>query len=132
MKRIRGHHLFCMALFSGHGYDRAFSENMARMINLLKAGEPFQLGESQDDICAACPNLEFSGGCVLGTEDVKGRDRSAFQVLGFQSGEEHVWKQAMERLEKISQADFESVCGGCRWKEEGLCSHSLLMRQIKS
>ena len=46
MRDVRGHHLFCMTLFSGHGYDQAFAENMAQLIDTLQAGESFQIGRA--------------------------------------------------------------------------------------
>lgn len=130
MKGIRGHHLFCMALFTGHGYSEAFAGNMARAIQDIKTGEPLRLVRAPDDICACCPNLLPGGGCALGTEDVRRRDRAAFQVLGVSPGDELGWQQAREMLLGVSGEGFQAVCGGCRWAKEGLCSLALLQKQL--
>ena len=31
-----------------------------------------------------------------------------------------------ERLSRVSEAEFQHVCGDCRWQEMGLCSYALL------
>ncbi len=50
MREIRGHHLFCMALFAGHGYSQEFVENMAAVIRELEEGESFCLASRQDSV----------------------------------------------------------------------------------
>ena len=100
MRDVRGHHLFCMTLFSGHGYDQAFAENMAQLIDTLQAGESFRLVLEQDSVCSACPNRQADGGCTLGTENVLHRDRAALEVLGLSAGQELDWAQARKRLKK--------------------------------
>lgn len=130
MKEIRGHHLFCMALFTGHGYDEAFATNMASVIRDLKAGESFRPVSGHDAVCAACPNRRPEGGCALGTEDVQARDEAAFRVLGLQAGVTLTWQQAKNGLQNITEAEFQNVCGGCRWAGEGLCSQRLLQKLL--
>ncbi len=130
MKEIRGHHLFCMALFTGHGYSERFVENMDAVIRKLKGGEGFRLASRHDAVCAACPNLLPDGGCSHGTEDVMARDEAAFQVLGLNPGGDAAWRDVRARLQKVSPAGFNKVCGGCRWAKEGLCSLALLQRQL--
>lgn len=126
MKEIRGHHLLCMALYAGHGYDDAFAANMARVIRALRDGEPFRLAAGPDAICACCPNQQPGGGCALGTEDVARRDRAAFRALGLAPGGELGWQGAWEKLRLLTGQGFAAVCGGCRWAREGLCSWALL------
>ena len=130
MKGIRGHHLFCMALFSGHGYSEAFSQNMSAVIESLQKSESLRLNAGPDEICARCPNLLPGGGCALGTEDVSRRDKAAFSALGAAPGEELTWQQARERLLALDGERFQQVCGGCRWAEEGLCSLALLRQKL--
>lgn len=129
--KLRGHHVFCTALFSGHGYDEAFTENMSGLIEAWKAGEEAELTEGRDALCAACPNRLEDGGCALGTEDVSRRDRAALRVLGLAGGERLSWKGAGERLLPIGEEEFQQVCGGCRWQREGLCSLEQLKRSVK-
>ncbi len=131
MRDVRGHHLFCMTLFSGHGYDQAFAENMARLIDTLQAGESFRLVLEQDSVCSACPNRQADGGCTLGTENVLHRDRAALEVLGLSAGQELDWAQARKRLAAVTEAEFEAVCQKCRWAAEGLCSFALLRERLK-
>lgn len=130
MRRIRAHHLFCMSLFSGHGYSGEFVREMNRTIASLKAMEPCVLAEGNDCICMACPNLKDGGGCCLGTEDVSKRDAAALQVLGLRTGDIITWEGIRKKISGISEDDFLSVCGGCRWSKEGLCSFLLLMESL--
>lgn len=87
MIHLRGHHLFCMTLFTGHGYDERFTENMRRHLeDLKKAKDSKTLLVAEDDsICAACSNLVGSC-CALGDEDVKARDRHARETLSLECG----------------------------------------------
>ena len=79
MKKIRGHHLFCMTLFSGHGYDAAFTNAMKNTIFSLQGGESILLCSGEDEICQSCPNQRQAGGCALGTEDALQRDEAALR-----------------------------------------------------
>lgn len=130
MRRIRGHHLYCMTLFSGHGYDEAFSGNMAETIRDLKAGEEFLLCEGQDDICAACPNREEGGGCRLGTEDVSERDHAVFRSLHMKAGTVLTWEVSVRKLRCAGTSGFDAVCRNCRWKEEKICTSALLQERL--
>lgn len=125
MIELRGHHIFCTTLFSGSGYDRAFTENMVRLIEHMQKGERLRLVQGHDDVCRYCPNREPEG-CALGTEDVCRRDLAALEVTELTVGQELDWAGLRERLGSISEADFQRVCGDCRWQREGLCSYSLL------
>lgn len=129
MTRLRGHHLFCLPLFSGSGYDRDFTQNLAGVVAGLKAGEPLVLGEGQDSVCRACPHALPGGGCALGTENVAARDHAALGQLGLSPGEELSWEALLRRLGQVSQEGFRAVCGSCRWSREGLCSYPLLQRR---
>lgn len=130
MKKLRAHHLFCGTLFSGHGYDESFTANMTELLKAVGDGEEILLCEGPDDLCAACPNKTEKVGCFLGTEDVLNRDRAAFSALKFQKGETVSWDEVTKRLCNVSGRDFSSVCGGCRWEKEGLCSYELLLKRV--
>ncbi len=127
--KLRGHHLFCTALFSGHGYDEAFTKRMGELIKAWQAGETACLTCGTDDVCAACPNRTEAGGCDLGTEDVLARDKRALEELGFSSGALVSWKDAQSALAALDRRAFDRVCGHCRWQEEGLCSWELLHKK---
>ena len=112
MTRLRGHHLFCVTLFQGSGYDQAFTAQMERTLAALEAGEDFTLCAGPDSLCAACPNRRPGERCAHGTSDVARRDAAALAAVGFQPG----------------QSQWGSVCAGCRWRKAGLCSWGLFQR----
>lgn len=124
--KLRAHHLFCTALFSGHGYDAAFTEAMSAAISVLKAGGPAELLVGPDALCLSCPNRREDGGCGLGTENVLERDLAALTVLQLTEGENVCWYEVQRRLSRITEAGFQTVCGDCRWQKEGLCSYRIL------
>lgn len=130
MKELRGHHVFCTFLFSGSGYDESFTENMQKVIDGMKAGEPFILRQGHDSICAACPN-RTPDGCALGTEDVARRDQAALSELGLAPGQELGWGRMKELLGQLDEPAFQRVCGNCRWQQEGLCSFRLLQKRAE-
>ena len=122
--------MFCMPLFSGHGYDEAFAQNMAQVIEALKRGETFRLCQTSDVLCAACPNHTPQGGCSLGEEDVLSKDAAALKALRLSPGEICDWPQLAERLRSITREGFCHVCGECRWKKEQLCTYELLRGRL--
>ena len=123
---LRGHHLFCLTLFSGRGYSEAFTRNMESIQKQLNSDGSFLLLEKEDDVCSACPNLLPGAGCLLGTENVNNRDRAALRVLHLVPGREYSWRETGKKLMKVSAEEFEAVCGECRWNREGLCSREKL------
>lgn len=124
--KIRGHHLFCMALFSGHGYNTEFTEHMKAVLGALDRGEPMELSQGKDEICRVCPNLLSDGTCSLGDLNVQRRDAGAFRVLGLLPGEALDRREVNRRLSRLTEEEFQAVCGECRWQKEGLCSLKLL------
>lgn len=119
--RLRGHHLFCATLFQGCGYDQAFTDRMRQTLSRLEAGEPFVLCCEGDVLCGACPH-RVENGCALGTEDVLRRDRAALEAVGLSPGQELTYSQMGFLLGGVGEQQWLSVCGGCRWQKEGLCS----------
>jgi len=130
--KLRGHHLFCTALFSGHGYDEAFTEKMSAVIEKWKTGESIILLTTADEVCSACPNRRKQGGCALGTEDVLRRDQAALEVLELSPGDHLTWKRAGTLLSRVTEEEFQKVCGNCRWQKDGLCSYSLLRESAET
>ena len=134
---IRGHHVFCMTLFSGHGYNEEFARNMTEVIYYLKSGccnLRLSCGIS-DHICSCCPNLireGISDICSLGTSDVHLRDKNALDVLGVVSGQVLSYSDILCLLSHVDESGFESVCGACTWMKKGYCSYELLKENIKS
>lgn len=131
MKRLRGHHLFCGTLFQGHGYNEIFADCMGETLNALASGENLTLCAGSDDLCAVCPHRMENNGCALGTENVSRRDRAALEAVGFAVGQELRPEQVGERLRQVTEAQWERVCGKCRWRKEGLCSWQLFQKLRK-
>lgn len=129
--RLRGHHLFCASLFQGKGYNGAFAARMGEVLAALSRGEAFLLCEGCDSLCAACPNCRPGDQCALGTEDAARRDAAAFAAVGLIPGQRVVPEQAGERLRCVTEAQWKSVCEGCRWQREGLCSWELFQKMRK-
>lgn len=130
--RLRGHHLFCASLFQGKGYNGAFAARMGEVLAALSRGEAFLLCEGCDSLCAACPNCRPGNQCALGTEDAARRDAAAFAAVGLIPGQRVVPEQAGERLRCVTEAQWKSVCEGCRWQREGLCSWGLFQKMRSS
>lgn len=128
--KLRGHHIFCTALFSGHGYDERFTEKMGSIISQWQRGENACVVTCADEVCSACPNLTENGGCTLGTDNVFTRDTAALRVLGLCENQPLSWSEAGKLLSQISEEDFQAVCGNCRWQQEGLCSFEHLAVSI--
>ncbi|MGI6256418.1 MAG: DUF1284 domain-containing protein [Acutalibacter sp.] len=130
MMRLRGHHLFCATLFQGRGYDESFVARMQETLVSLERGEPFTLCQEGDVLCDACPN-RTEVGCSLGTEDVLRRDQAALAAVGLSSGQELCFDQVGRLLKTVTQDGYHSVCGGCRWQKEGLCSWELFQKAVQ-
>ena len=88
MKQLRGHHLFCAALFQGCGYNEAFTRSMEEVLAALAAGEGMSLVYGSDDLCKACPHCLPGNACGLGTSDVLRRDQAAREACGLSLGQE--------------------------------------------
>lgn len=130
--KLRGHHVFCTALFSGHGYGESFAGKMAAVIERWKQGEPAEIVEGRDEVCSACPNRLNDGGCLLGTGDVRRRDGEALAMLGVSPAEKLSWAQAGEKLSHLTEKEFQQVCSQCRWQREGLCTFDQLQKSANS
>ncbi|MBC8534392.1 DUF1284 domain-containing protein [Yeguia hominis] len=133
MLQIRAHHLFCTALFEGCGYDESFSREMERILQCLQMKPEMRIrlccGEA-DPLCLHCPNHTPDGGCRLGTENVRMRDQILLQAFSLHPGR-YRYAELRARLKTGTKADFEAVCGGCRWKEAGFCSFSKLQKALQ-
>lgn len=118
--RLRAHHLLCMLTFVGRGYTPAFSANYVRIIARLNAGEPAELVEGPDDICA--PMLKEQGSHCR-TESVAQRDAKAIAELAQRLG------LVLERGRRIvltaetlaqmraayAEGAVRAACTGCEW-----------------
>lgn len=132
MLKLRPHHLICLRLFQGCGYNDAFTARMGQ-IHAVMTDSPdtvFILVTGADDICEACPNRTAQGACVLSEDGVRGRDARALGALGLAAGGKYSFLDAGARMRKsMTPESFESVCACCRWHEAGICSFERLMEK---
>lgn len=131
--RLRAHHLLCLALFGGAGYDSRFTANM-RWIKHNLGGCPetvVELLDRTDDVCRCCPNNEGAQ-CRLGAEDVRQKDRTVLRTLMSRPGERRPfadWRQLLKV--RITEEHFRQCCGTCRWYLGGFCRYDRLMEALE-
>ena len=124
---LRGHHLLCLLLFEGKGYDAAFTENMRRTRErFIEQGA--LICDGADDICKCCPNLTEDG-CALG--DPSDMDESTKAALGTQTGAFIKGRDAAAAAYLLDGESFLGICGGCRWYRAGVCSAVKLHERIE-
>lgn len=122
---LRFHHLLCLPLFEGKGYSDDFSVNMAEIKEKAEnTEEEIEFICDFDSICANCPNKSEKG-CLLNedsAENIEKKDMYIRELLGAESGFTATYKEALRlALEKIDRAEFEKLCGKCRWCKAGVC-----------
>ena len=130
MMRLRGHHLFCTTLFQGCGYDENFVARMQETLSALRQGAAFRVCRESDILCGACPH-KTEEGCDLGTEDVLNRDDAALAAVGLAPGTELCLPEVGALLKNVTKQQWDSVCGGCRWQREGLCSWETFQASVE-
>lgn len=132
MIRLRGHHLFCMVLFTGHGYDERFTRNMSELLRTLKSDEDASilLVAGDDSVCAACPNLKGIS-CGLGNGDVTARDLHAREALSLACGQVYPYQALQKALSKVTETEFNRVCANCSWWQQGFCSYEQFKKSIE-
>ncbi len=130
MLKLRPHHLLCLSLFEGKGYDDAFAANMADVLRRLAAEGSFVLTGGCDGICSACPNLTEQADCGLGEDDVRSMDRAVTEFLKLEiNGRYDYWQVAQLLRETVTEVFFQACCGGCRWHIAQVCSYQKLMEK---
>ena len=132
--RLRAHHLLCMQQFDGYGYSDGFSVGMGQVIDRIRADRTQELLilDRPDVICKKCPNLREDSTCELSDEDVRGKDRGVIDTLGLEKPEQSVRYETLHDLliQRMNREAFESICGDCRWKEQGLCGYEKLRARL--
>lgn len=121
--RLRPHHLLCLLTYVGKGYSPAFVANYDRIVARLDAGEPAELVEGPDDICA--PMLDGGHHCL--NDSVAIRDATARAALARLFGDGlavgTMLRFSAGRLAAMRAAfadgTLRAVCTGCQWT--GLC-----------
>ena len=115
--RLRAHHLLCILTFAGEGYSPAFTANMAEIVARIGAGEPVEVIDGPDDICAP---LAGSDDAHFGQPSVIERDREAQRQLGL-AGRLVLDAAAIAALRiQFAAGTIRGACAGCQWF--GLCS----------
>lgn len=114
--QLRPHHILCLSLFEGKGYNEEFTENIQKILDNF---ENFQIVSCADDICACCPN-NVEGKCSLGEDDVRSKDIHACNGLNLQYGDVSV-ETINQKLAMLTKTDFEACCKTCRWYKRNVC-----------
>ena len=118
--RLRAHHLLCLMTFVGKGYTPAFTAGYRRIVARLNAGEPAELVEGPDDICA--PMLGEPGHHCRNAS-VVARDASArtaiAELLGGSlepGGRIVLTAERVARMrEAYAQGTVRAACADCEW-----------------
>ncbi len=133
MLKLRPHHLLCLSLFEGKGYDHSFAQNMADVLKRLANEGSFTLAEGRDDICTACPNLAGDSLCALGEADVRRMDRAVAEFLKLELNNQYESKLVNQMMkDRMTEELFLSCCGSCRWYREKICSYQKLVERLHS
>lgn len=116
---VRPHHGLCIRRFTGKGYSPGFVENMARVVESLRAepGREIRLSAGADILCGSCPH-HLDSGCTSG-QKVLDYDAAVLKLCGLADGTTLRWS-AFQRLveERILSAGLlETVCRECQWLE---------------
>ena len=115
--KLRPHHLLCIQLFAGHGYDAAFTSHMTKVVSLLHLHPQteIQLHCGCDDLCAVCPHNR--NGVCSSPEKTRQLDDAVLRECGLQDGQCAEWQTLAESASgRILQTDrFAAVCGNCQW-----------------
>jgi hypothetical protein len=126
--RLRPHHLFCLSTFAGEGYSTAFVAGVEAVVTRIAAGEPVELVEGPDDICAP---LSGNPGAHCHGARVRDRDRQALSDARLRlrrplhigaplsARDQTPWFRTLRRL-AFRTGGLAPACRGCRWTD--LCS----------
>jgi len=119
--RLRPHHLGCIAGFTGHGYDGAFTANLSRVARMLERdpGHPLILVSGPDDLCAPCPH-RGSAGCARDREAenrVRAHDQEFLEALGLDLGDRTSLREFRQRLDRDEEGGrrIQHACSTCPW-----------------
>jgi hypothetical protein len=116
--RLRPHHLLCMLTFAGEGYTPEFVANFAAIVQRIGSGEPIELIDGSDDVCAP---LEASGDTHCANASVGRRDRTALLALAEAGLPVAIRPFAVdaERLtemrRRFAAGTVRAACRGCEW-----------------
>jgi hypothetical protein len=133
MLRIRPHHLLCICLYTGKGYDEAFVDHMDHLVGWF-GNDPdaaFRLVMDSDDVCSACPNLTAQRMCALGECDIRRKDRIVLETLGLCGNNIYPYADTIAWIKlKVTREVFDACCGDCRWHRAEICSYETLLDRL--
>lgn len=114
---LRPHHALCIQKFTGHGYDRAFTDHMTELCETLKnqPETPVRIISGCDELCAFCPNRE-NGSCST-LEKVDSMDIAVRSAAGLSPGGTLPWRElaGLARTNIFETDQFEKICSDCQW-----------------
>ncbi len=125
-KLIRVHHLLCIPLFAGEGYNGAFCENMSRVIQKLNTDPAQKLTAvcRADMICSGCPNLTEEHHCRDDSSRVDEKDRRLATAIGIAPDRQYAYRELLQIAgANLTEEIFTASCRHCRWFLQGLCSY---------
>jgi hypothetical protein len=121
--RLRAHHLLCMLTFAGEGYSPEFVANLAAIVARVGAGEPVELVDGPDDVCAPLDGTDAH----CHEPSVRRRDREALRQL---TAAEPPLSRARplvfdrtaiaELRAHFAAGTIRAACNGCAWS--ALCT----------
>lgn len=137
---LRGHHLLCSRLFSGHGYSEAFAKRMGEVVSrtgLKNYKSPISYERvkkvrlicNHDYVCQKCPNLvneNTRANCILGDKDVINKDKKTLEYAGLKENSIYTLEEIEKGVGKITKEQFMEICDTCRWFKEGYCTYEML------
>jgi hypothetical protein len=133
---LRPHHVLCRLGYVGYGYSPDFIQEMARIVKTLESGRvrTIILRHGFDNICRVCPHAEgecspehlgFRGAAALEI------DRRTLRVLKLKIGFSYPLPEINERIARLTEEEFNSICQGCEWQRLGACLQGQLKLRAK-
>jgi len=124
--RLRAHHLGCVPGFTGHGYDRVFTDRLAAIASALAADptHPILVVQGADDVCASCPHRDGTRCIREPSADaaVNAHDAAFLRALSLAPGDLVTPAAVRDRIDRspaIRKA-LRDACTGCPWT--GVCT----------
>lgn len=112
--------------FQGHGYNKAFAQNMSEVISYIGLNPDLEIEivEKCDVICACCPH-NVKGICQKNrgsAESIGEMDLQVLRNLDMKRGTKIKAKDifSIVKAKLKNSSGIESVCRVCQWKEKCL------------
>lgn len=120
--KLRPHHLLCLLTFAGEGYTPEFTANFAAIVARIGAGEPIELVDGPDDVCAPLAETDDQH-CA--SPSIRQRDRIALLEIGADAVPATrpfvLDAAAIAALrERFAAGAIRSACVRCEWAD--LCT----------